>query len=169
MKGGGSGTSAAISGCGSGFIGRLPGLPRSTFSGNGTGGLGMAQPPRAFRGKFARFGAGKRGVPKNNFSGQIARTAAAKLTAPPALGNRSHHVWHPPPAPFERATKSVFGSRTQETRQSVEGADTKPILLGEDVAAYRLDSQGNSGGLFCLSLNSSRRVTLDRSEGANAS
>ena len=88
------------SACGSGFIGRLPGLPRSTFNGNGTGGLGMALPPRALRGKFARFRAGKRGVPKNNFPGQKAGTAGAKLAAQPRSNASRNTFSKPSPSPW---------------------------------------------------------------------
>ena len=60
----------------------------------------MALPQRALRGKIARFQAGKRGVPKNNFPGQKARTAGAKLAAQPRSNASRNTFSKPSPTPW---------------------------------------------------------------------
>jgi hypothetical protein len=62
----------------------------------------MAVSSALLRGKFARFEAGKRGGPKNNFLGQKARTAGAKLAAPPALGYAAVPIGRSAPRPHSR-------------------------------------------------------------------
>src|SRR5439155_5005087 len=54
---------------------------------------------RALRGSLLGLELGNEGVPKNNFLGQKARTAGAKLSAPPRWKISRNPFFRPAPAP----------------------------------------------------------------------
>jgi hypothetical protein len=93
------------------------------------------------RAKFAPFGAGKRGVPKNIFSGQKARTAGAVFGAPPALGDAAAHIRRYAPRLLNGRVSVARSPLDRDINHSGELLERiSGLLRGSRLTRYRIGS-----------------------------